>query len=103
MTPESDGRVWGENADHFFADADAMIRWVDQPSQRNAIHGLGSSRVFLRQRSHITTGGSPGGLDCTKRSPEGRFLFGFCLGFLEGAADRGSIGRTHWKNEPSKG
>lgn len=27
-----DTRVWGENADLFFADAEAMIRWVDQPS-----------------------------------------------------------------------
>lgn len=25
-------RVWGENADRFFPDADAMIRWIDQPS-----------------------------------------------------------------------
>lgn len=25
-------RVWGENADRFFADADQMIRWIDQPS-----------------------------------------------------------------------
>jgi trans-aconitate methyltransferase len=28
----SDVRVWGENADRFFADAGAMIRWIDQPS-----------------------------------------------------------------------
>jgi trans-aconitate methyltransferase len=28
----SNVRVWGENADWFFADADAMIRWIDQPS-----------------------------------------------------------------------
>lgn len=28
----SDFRVWGENADHFFADIDGMIGWVDQPS-----------------------------------------------------------------------
>ncbi len=27
-----DVRVWGENADRFFADAEAMIRWIDQPS-----------------------------------------------------------------------
>src|SRR5208283_569171 len=25
-------RVWGENADRFFRDAEAMIRWIDQPS-----------------------------------------------------------------------
>ena len=25
-------QVWGENADRFFPDAEAMIRWVDQPS-----------------------------------------------------------------------
>jgi trans-aconitate methyltransferase len=25
-------RVWGENADRFFPDAKAMIKWVDQPS-----------------------------------------------------------------------
>jgi trans-aconitate methyltransferase len=28
----SNVRVWGENADRFFADSDAMIRWIDQPS-----------------------------------------------------------------------
>lgn len=27
-----DARVWGENADRFFADKETMIRWVDQPS-----------------------------------------------------------------------
>jgi len=27
-----DVRVWGENADRFFRDAEAMIRWIDQPS-----------------------------------------------------------------------
>jgi trans-aconitate methyltransferase len=27
-----DARVWGGNADRFFADAEAMIRWIDQPS-----------------------------------------------------------------------
>jgi len=25
-------RVWGENADRHFPDADAMIKWIDQPS-----------------------------------------------------------------------
>jgi trans-aconitate 2-methyltransferase len=25
-------KVWGENADLFFPDSDAMIRWIDQPS-----------------------------------------------------------------------
>ena len=25
-------QVWGENADRYFPDADAMIRWIDQPS-----------------------------------------------------------------------
>lgn len=25
-------RVWGENADRFFPDKEAMIRWIDQPS-----------------------------------------------------------------------
>jgi trans-aconitate methyltransferase len=27
-----DVHVWGENADRFFADAAAIIRWIDQPS-----------------------------------------------------------------------
>jgi trans-aconitate methyltransferase len=27
-----DVKVWGENADRYFVDEDAMIRWVDQPS-----------------------------------------------------------------------
>lgn len=26
------GRVWGENADRYFPDAEAMIKWIDQPS-----------------------------------------------------------------------
>jgi trans-aconitate methyltransferase len=28
----ADGRVWGENADRHFSDAEEMIRWIDQPS-----------------------------------------------------------------------
>ncbi len=31
-SPFSDGRVWGENADRYFPDEEAMIRWIDQPS-----------------------------------------------------------------------
>jgi trans-aconitate 2-methyltransferase len=27
-----DARVWGENADRFFSDEEAMVRWIDQPS-----------------------------------------------------------------------
>jgi len=27
-----DVRVWGENADRYFSNEEAMIRWVDQPS-----------------------------------------------------------------------
>jgi trans-aconitate 2-methyltransferase len=27
-----DVKVWGENADRFFADANAIIQWIDQPS-----------------------------------------------------------------------
>lgn len=30
--PFRDGRVWGENADRHFAEPDAMVRWIDQPS-----------------------------------------------------------------------
>jgi len=26
------GRVWGENADRYFPDAEEMIKWIDQPS-----------------------------------------------------------------------
>jgi len=26
------GRVWGENADRYFSDAEEMIKWLDQPS-----------------------------------------------------------------------
>jgi trans-aconitate 2-methyltransferase len=25
-------RVWGENADRYFPDAEALVRWIDQPS-----------------------------------------------------------------------
>ncbi|MDD5056352.1 MAG: methyltransferase domain-containing protein [Sideroxydans sp.] len=28
----AEARVWGENADRFFADKETMIRWIDQPS-----------------------------------------------------------------------
>ncbi len=31
-SPFGEGRVWGENADRYFPDEDAMIRWIDQPS-----------------------------------------------------------------------
>ncbi|MBU0621516.1 MAG: methyltransferase domain-containing protein [Gammaproteobacteria bacterium] len=30
--PFRETRVWGENADRFFADREAMIKWIDQPS-----------------------------------------------------------------------
>ena len=30
--PLQASEVWGENADRYFPDADAMIRWIDQPS-----------------------------------------------------------------------
>lgn len=31
-SPFREVRVWGENADRFFPDEEAMIKWVDQPS-----------------------------------------------------------------------
>ena len=30
--PFKESRVWGENADRYFPDAEAMIKWIDQPS-----------------------------------------------------------------------
>ncbi|MBN1347038.1 MAG: methyltransferase domain-containing protein [Phycisphaerae bacterium] len=30
--PFAESRVWGENADRYFPDADALVRWIDQPS-----------------------------------------------------------------------
>ena len=30
--PFSEARVWGENADRYLPDAEAMIKWIDQPS-----------------------------------------------------------------------
>lgn len=30
--PFAESRVWGENADRFFADKETMIKWIDQPS-----------------------------------------------------------------------
>jgi trans-aconitate 2-methyltransferase len=30
--PFAQARVWGENADRYFADRETMIRWIDQPS-----------------------------------------------------------------------
>lgn len=30
-SPLQQARVWGENADHFFPDVTALIRWIDQP------------------------------------------------------------------------
>lgn len=30
--PFAQARVWGENADRFFADKETMIKWIDQPS-----------------------------------------------------------------------
>jgi len=31
-SPLREARVWGENADRYFPDADTMVRWLDQPS-----------------------------------------------------------------------
>lgn len=31
-SPLVNARVWGENADRYFADAAAMTRWIEQPS-----------------------------------------------------------------------
>lgn len=38
-----DTRVWLENADHFFADTEAMVRWVEQPSLVPFLAHLGES------------------------------------------------------------
>lgn len=32
QSPFSDIKVWGENADRNFPDAEAMVKWIDQPS-----------------------------------------------------------------------
>ena len=32
QVPFSETRVWGENADRYFPDTAAMVRWLDQPS-----------------------------------------------------------------------
>jgi trans-aconitate methyltransferase len=40
----SDIRVWLENADRFFPDAEALIRWVDQPSLVPFLAPLGAAQ-----------------------------------------------------------
>ena len=30
--PFRDVKLWGENADRYFPDTEAMVKWVDQPS-----------------------------------------------------------------------
>ena len=58
-----DVRVWGENADRFFPDAEAMIRWIDQPSlvpfmpclperDRAAFRDFVIERMIERTRQH---------------------------------------------------
>jgi trans-aconitate methyltransferase len=37
-------KVWGENADRFFPDTDAMIRWIDQPSLLPFLPCVGAAR-----------------------------------------------------------
>ena len=32
QSPFRDAKVWGETADRYFADSDAMVRWIDQPA-----------------------------------------------------------------------
>lgn len=39
----ADVEVWGENADRFFGDSEAMIRWIDQPSIVPFLAGLPGS------------------------------------------------------------
>ncbi len=54
-------RVWGENADRFFPDTEAMIRWIDQPSlvpflphlpaaQRESFRGFVIARMVAETR-----------------------------------------------------
>ncbi len=43
QSPFRDARVWGEPADRYFADADAMVQWIDQPALVPFIKSVGES------------------------------------------------------------
>ncbi len=84
-----DARVCGENADRYFLDQDAMIRWLDQPSlvpflasvplhDKAAFRAFGVPRAVSCERRNISAiiraTGSEGGQMRRRRGDHGRRL-----------------------------